>query len=339
MILTSSIALVGCGAIAEDFYIPALRKAADYQNCLWLVDPAIARTSRLASKYGMRATHVVSSIKELPDDVKGAINATPSHLHAQTSIELIERKLPVFIEKPMAESVREANEILKAAGQLPLSSNQYRRRYPASLAIRDHIKTGKLGRLRRLVWHEGGKFDWPTLSGFYFRRPWSDGRPRGALLDTGAHILDLICWWLGERPTVIQAWMDSFGGPEAFVTLGAAAGDMEIEVKISFISRLQNEVIIEGDKGIIRHRPYEPRRFYFQPLGQQERTVNLPGPENRAAVAHELMSNFLDVIEGRSKSLLIDAASVVPSLEMIDRAYSIASTKMPSYYRAWVARS
>jgi predicted dehydrogenase len=41
--------------------------------------------------------------------------------------------------------------------------------------VRDLIRRGEIGDVRRISWFEGHKFDWPTQSGFYFRRPWGPG--------------------------------------------------------------------------------------------------------------------------------------------------------------------
>jgi predicted dehydrogenase len=341
MAFAASIALVGCGAITENFYIPALCSGTGYAERIWLVDPSADRLAFLTSKYSLRTDHAVGSIADLPDSIVGAVNATPSHLHLATSLELIKRKIALFVEKPLAETAREASEMLEAAARerVPVSANQYRRRYPASLEIRDYIQSGRLGKLRRLVWHEGGKFEWPTFSGFYFRRPWPDNQPRGALLDTGAHIVDLVCWWLGEKPSVTEARTDSFGGPEGFVAIKGQGAGAEIDIKISFLSKLRNEIVIEGESGSIRCRPYEPRRFYFRAGGGPEQTVNVGGPDSRAAVATELMGNFDEVAAHRTSSLLIDAVSVLPSLKFIDEAYEAARHDLPSYYRDWVGSS
>ena len=52
--------------------------------------------------------------------------------------------------------------------------------------------------------------------------PWKTGRPRGVLLDIGVHVLDVVCWWLGEAPRVLSASMDGYGGPECFARAGLA---------------------------------------------------------------------------------------------------------------------
>ena len=118
------------------------------------------------------------TVAALPEAVGFAIDATPSHLHVATTLALIERGADVLIEKPFAENARDAARLVEAArGRSVLSVNQSRRAGPSNGLVRRLIKDGRIGAVRRITWNEGRKFDWPSQSGFNFRRPWS-GRPR-----------------------------------------------------------------------------------------------------------------------------------------------------------------
>ena len=50
------IALVGCGAIAEIYHLPALAKFPSVMERLVLVDPNEARLKQMAEKFGVRET-------------------------------------------------------------------------------------------------------------------------------------------------------------------------------------------------------------------------------------------------------------------------------------------
>lgn len=334
--LRCPVALVGCGAISEEYYIPALRKFADVRENVWLVDPSEARRLELAQRSGLDAAKAVGSISDLPSDVRVAFNATPSHLHLPTTLELIARGVSVFVEKPLTEGGEDARTLLKAAEAkgVTLSVNQYRRRFPAYRTVREYLQSGRIGAIQSLTWSEGGKFGWPTQSGFYFRRPWANGQPRGALLDTGAHIVDIVAWWLDRDLGVTSARTDGWGGPEALVVASLEGGGAKVDLRISFLATLSNEYRIEGDRGVIRGSCYDSRRFYFQPAGGAERAVISRGPAIKAAIGDELVGDFVErAISGGAP--LIDAASVVRSLNIIDDIYAAAEQPLAGYYKEW----
>ena len=74
-----SIALVGCGAIAEAFYRPALEKRPDLLSSLILVDKNAAKAEAVRKRLGAAAS--ASDHREVLSRVKGAIIATPHHSH------------------------------------------------------------------------------------------------------------------------------------------------------------------------------------------------------------------------------------------------------------------
>ena len=331
------LAIVGSGAIADYYYFPVLAADPHLQANIWIVEPAIDRGVKAAEKFGFRKDQVLGRIEDLPPSIRLAVNATPSHLHRGTTVALIERDISVLVEKPFAENAEDARAMIAAAeGKAILTANHFRRLTPSYAFVRDFIASGQLGEVRKVTWTEGHKFDWPTQSGFNFRRPWPDGRPRGALLDIGVHIFDIICWWLDAQPQVKKAVMDGYGGPEAFVNTQLVAGKTEIDVSISFLNKLANEFRIEGTKATIRGVTNDFTRLDIVAPNGSRKAVTAPGNPDRADIARRMVVNFLEVVSG-SGSLLIDAKSVVPPLAVIDEIYASATDYLPGCYQEWVA--
>ena len=331
------LAIVGSGAIADYYYYPVLAADPHLQANTWIVEPAIDRGVKAAQKFGFREDQVLGRIEDLPPSIRIAVNATPSHLHRGTTVALIERDISVLVEKPFAETAEDARAMIAAAqGKAILTANHFRRLTPSYAFVRDFIASGQLGEVRKVTWAEGHKFDWPTQSGFNFRRPWPDGRPRGALLDIGVHIFDIICWWLDAQPKVKAAVMDGYGGPEAFVSTQLSAGKTEIDVSISFLNKLANEFRIEGTKATIRGVTNDFTRLEIISSSGARKTITAPGNPDRADIAKRMVVNFLEVVSG-SGSLLIEAKSVVPPLAVIDEIYASATDYLPGCYQEWVA--
>jgi predicted dehydrogenase len=328
------LAVVGCGSISDSYYFPALATLPAVQPTTWLVEPDRERGRKAAAQFGFQPTQVVAAIDELPPSIKAAINATPSHLHAPTTRALIARGINVLLEKPLAEHAAEAQALVdEAQGHVLLTVNQFRRLWPSYILVAEKIRAGAIGTVKRVTWFEGRKFEWPVRTGFMFRRPWSE-RPRGALLDMGVHMLDTLCWWLNEVPTVKQSRMDGLGGPEAFVAATLQTSQATIELKLSFLAKLANEYLIEGTTGAIRGATSDYSRIELRSNAGGWRTVSANDPADRVVIARRLITNFLDATEGKA-ALLIDAASAVRPLIVIDALYRQATDIVPDCYREW----
>ena len=332
-----SLAVIGCGAISESYYFPVLGGDAKAREKVWLIDPSAERREKAAAQFGFRPDQLISNISELPTTVTAAVNATPSHLHLATTIPLIDRGVSVIVEKPLAETAEDARQLVAAAaGRCVLTANHYRRLCPSYSLARDLIAGGELGEISRISWAEGQKFEWPTQSGFYFRRPWKTGRPRGAFLDIGVHVLDVVSWWLGEAPSVRSASMDGYGGPECFARAALTAGGAEIDLAISFHSKLANAYTVVGTKGELRGSVTDFSTIEVKRGSEGWRPMTGPGPSGWTDFARRLLTNFAAAVEGR-ETLLIDPSSVVTPLAAVDAIYEAATSPMPSYYREWAA--
>ncbi len=331
------LAIIGCGAIADSYYFPVLSADAGAREKVWLVEPSVERREMAAAVFGFRREQLVGDIADLPARVTAAVNATPSHLHVATTLPLIERGVSVIVEKPLAETAEDARQLVDAAsGHSVLTANQYRRFCPSYRLAREIIAGGEIGEVRRIHWAEGQKFEWPTQSGFYFRRPWTTGRPRGVLLDIGVHVLDVVCWWLGETPRVVSASMDGFGGPECFTRAELAFGDIEMNLAVSFHSKLANGFVVEGTKGAVRGSVTDFSTIRIRTGSGGWRTRRAAGPAGWTDFAEILLRNFAAAVEG-SEALLVDAASVVGPLEAVDAIYAAAVSPLPGYYGEWAS--
>jgi predicted dehydrogenase len=125
---------------------------------------------------------------------------TPDHAHAKYALAAFEAGKHVLLEKPMAESTGECQAILAARdrSRKKLMVNFHNRWYPAFIAARDVIATGKIGRplcanfvlSDTISWVEGN-MTWAQHSG-----------PEWFLM---VHIADLAFWMLDDRPQEVFA--------------------------------------------------------------------------------------------------------------------------------------
>jgi predicted dehydrogenase len=132
--------------------------------------------------------------------------STPGDSHAEIAIEAAKAGKVVFCEKPLANTVKEAERMLaavKKAGVIHMICHNYRR-VPAVMLAKQLIDEGKLGRL----YHFRGTYlqDWvadPSVPLYWRLRKEAAGS--GALGDIASHSLDLGRYLVGEITEVTGA--------------------------------------------------------------------------------------------------------------------------------------
>lgn len=138
---------------------------------------------------------VSGSLDELlQHELDGIVIATPSALHAQQSLQCLERGLAVFCQKPLARTAAEARQIIDAARRADrlLGCDLSYRHTEAMRRIRNAVVEGEIGNVYAvdLVFHNayGPDKGWARnmqLAGV------------GCAIDLGTHLVDLALWTLG----------------------------------------------------------------------------------------------------------------------------------------------
>ncbi|MCX6022034.1 MAG: Gfo/Idh/MocA family oxidoreductase, partial [Chloroflexi bacterium] len=241
------VGIIGCGAVAEQGHLPAF---AGFPNATVsvLVDRNLRRAGQLAAKF--RVPVVCDDYTDALADMDAAIVALPHFLHAPVSIDLLKRGIHVLVEKPMALTAAECEAMNAAAEEsgAVLAAGLMRRYIRLNRWVKDAIAAGRIGRVLSFDIREGFVYNWPVASDFFFRKEAAGG---GVLMDTGAHTLDSLIWWLGDVDSV-RYFDDSYGGVEAdceaHITMQSGATGI---VELSRTRELRNTAIIRGEKGTL----------------------------------------------------------------------------------------
>lgn len=135
--------------------------------------------------------------REMLDRVKpdGVIIATPNALHVPAGLACIERRVPILVEKPIADTVLLANQLVEAAERerVPLLVGHHRRHNPILEKARDFVQGGGIGRLTAVaaLWLLQKPPD-------YFDVAWRREPGGGPLLINAIHDIDDLRFVCGE---------------------------------------------------------------------------------------------------------------------------------------------
>jgi predicted dehydrogenase len=318
-------AMVGCGAIAEAYFLPVLTTRRDLCSKLWIIDSNPARLETISRQFGINA--VASSLNQVLDEIDAAVIATPHETHFRLSKTLITTGKHVFCEKPLTTTLEEAAELVATAehAKVVLMTNNWRRNCPAFREIKRIIEGGSLGRPVSASWAEGRKFAWPTKSGFYFtQQPRNNMPPPGILLDVGSHVVDILCWWLGSDPEMVECRTDSFGGPEARAMLMLDFSGVKAQTDLSYYQKLTNTYQIRFELGCITGISGEEHRFTLSRSGGRPVNMRLPhGRISSLGHATDMITNFVGAIAGTNQPI-VTGRDVLPSIKAISEAYRSA---------------
>jgi predicted dehydrogenase len=160
-------------------------------------DEALAAAAEAAPSAERAAT-----LEELLErDLDGLVIATPSALHAEQAIAVLERGLAVFCQKPLARDAEETRRVLAAARKTDrlLGVDLSYRHVEALRAARGAIEAGEIGRLHSLdlAFHNAYGPDKP-----WFTDPALAGG--GCLIDLGTHLVDLALWLTGAEGVEVE---------------------------------------------------------------------------------------------------------------------------------------
>jgi dTDP-4-amino-4,6-dideoxygalactose transaminase/predicted dehydrogenase len=142
-------------------------------------------------------------------EVDAILIATPHRQHVELAIAGLRAGLHVVCEKPLAVTVAEADEVVRAAeeSQGTFAVVHQRRLDPSYKYAKELLASGQLGPIYRCMMVESA---WRTQA-YYRSSPWRGtwkGEGGGVLLNQAPHVLDLYAWLCG-MPASLTARCDT----------------------------------------------------------------------------------------------------------------------------------
>lgn len=192
-------ALIGCGRISTNHVKAAINNKLEI---VAVCDIVPEHMEELLSKHSLQKDGSIkryTDYKKMIEEVRPTLVsiATESGIHAEIAIFCIKHGINVIIEKPMAMSIKDADEIIRLSEEkhVKVSACHQNRFNIAVQEMRRALEAGRFGQLS----HGSIHVRWNRNQDYYTQAPWrgtwdQDG---GALMNQCIHGIDLLRWTFG----------------------------------------------------------------------------------------------------------------------------------------------
>lgn len=190
--------IIGCGDVTEVKSGPGLQKA-EGSELVAVMRRDAARARDYAQRHGVPRWYEDADALIADDDVDAVYIATPPDSHLEYTRRAAAAGKPVYVEKPMARTGVECEQMVQACTEagVRLFVAYYRRRLPIHLRVESLLEDGAIGEPRFVSIRHVGIFG-PTSE---IDVPWRvlpDIAGKGGYFhDLASHQLDLLDYLLG----------------------------------------------------------------------------------------------------------------------------------------------
>ena len=239
------VGLIGCGGIANNKHMPALKDCNDLCEMVAFCDLIEERAAKAAKEYGTENAKVYTDYKELLKDPEIDVVhvLTPNVAHCEITVAAFEAGKNVLCEKPMAHCTADARKMIdawKKSGRKFTIGYQNRFR-PEIQMLKKSCEAGELGEIYYGKAHAVRRRAVPTWGVF----PDKSKQGGGPLIDIGTHALDITLWCmdnykpksvsgqvfykLGHLPQATEGNMFGPWDPDTYEVEDSAMGFIKME--------------------------------------------------------------------------------------------------------------
>ncbi|AWO01181.1 gfo/Idh/MocA family oxidoreductase [Chitinophaga alhagiae] len=327
-------AIVGCGRIAQ-------RHAEHIKNnglLTAVVDIDKTKAEALGSRYGAKVYADIDTLLAEEKDIDVISICSPNGLHAEHSIKSLNAGFHVLCEKPMAISVHDCGEMIKAAekNNKRLFAIKQNRFNPPVTAVKDAMEKGALGKIYSVqlscFWNRNED---------YYRNSWKgtqklDG---GTLYTQFSHFIDLLYWIVGDIKKV-HAITRNFAhkdiiefedtGVVVMEFYSGAIGTINYTVN-SYKKNMEGSLTIFAEKGTVKiggqylnELEYQQiEGFEFKDLPEGNKANNYGAYQGSMSNHDKVYENLVQVLNNGA-SISTNAFEGLKTVEIINKIYTSA---------------
>jgi predicted dehydrogenase len=200
---TTKVGIIGLGYIGQ----------VHYRHCLAIPNVEVSAIADVSKKALSNAKNegvkkVFSNYEDLIKDpeIDAVIIGLPTHLHLKCAVQAAEAGKAIFLEKPIARTVEEANEIVSAAKK---NSVKFMMGYPYRFdeelcSVKAQMDAGLVGDVVNATaslissgpfFHRADGHSPVPVPDWWWNKQLTGG---GVLIDLGSHLINLLRWYFGE---------------------------------------------------------------------------------------------------------------------------------------------
>lgn len=338
-------ALIGCGRIAINHLKAVINNRLELVAVCDILPEAM---ERLLLKYELDESKKIQryiNYKELIDnhpELQLISIATDSGAHAEIALYCIEHGINVIVEKPIAMSIADADEIIKRSNEkgVKVSACHQNRFNIAVQNMRKALESGRFGKLSHGTIH----VRWNRGKEYYNQAAWrgkwaSDG---GALMNQCIHGIDLLRWMLGDEVEEIygitcQQYHDYLEAEDIGVAVikfkNGVIGTIEGTVNV-YPKNLEETLYLFGENGTVKLGGTSTNNidiWEFSDMSSEDKSYQGLQEETSNVYGNGHISLFADMIEAieKDRKPYVDAEAGRNALEMVLAIYKSQKIGQP----------
>jgi UDP-N-acetylglucosamine 3-dehydrogenase len=307
------IAVIGTGGWGKNH----VRVLSDLGVLCAICDSDENRVLSISKRYKINSYSNLKELFEKEPDLDACMVCTPTKTHFSIALEIIRRKINVFVEKPLSFSSVECEELTKLSKRhgVILTSGYIERFNPAIQDLKKIIEENTCGELLMMEFHRENRMPLHI-------------KDVGIIYDTSVHDIDTALFVFDSKPTVVFARSGKrFHSSEDFATIMLGFQDQKVAIiasnwitpkKVRRFSAVCSEGIITGD-------------FITQEIKIDDETKTvIPRRQFQEPLTLEL-ENFLQAVSGKKTKFLVSPEDATAVTKIAEAALISSNTGAPVY--------
>lgn len=322
--------IIGCGRIGN-------RHAEHISNLGKLVavcDNVKSKADSISKKYKTLIFYNIDDLLNSKIDYDVAAVCTPNGLHAEHTIKLLNRKVNVLCEKPLALNTKDCGDMIMAAekNNVRLFAVKQNRFNPPVVKLKELLSENKLGKINSVqlncFWNRNFE---------YYENSWKgtmdlDG---GTLFTQFSHFIDLLYYFCGDVLTV-KGFSNNFqhndiefedAGVVALKFSNGTIGTINYNVNC-FNKNFEGSLTIFGSKGTLKIGGQYLNELEYQEIENmgpisvdKGNAPNNYGKYFGSMSNHGLVYENLISVMNNSSSINANAYEAMKTVEIIEKIY------------------
>ncbi|APX98413.1 Gfo/Idh/MocA family protein [Natronorubrum daqingense] len=280
------------------------------------------------------------------EDLDAVVVALPPFLHADAVERAAEAGVDVFVEKPLARTAEEAEEMIETAREadIALGVDHTLRYQPDMVGVKDEFDEGRVG-------HVPYASITRLNDGPLGRPPASEAPPAwpldpeavggGSLLELGVHCLDVLEWLFGDLEVQSASMGQTLDVPvEDAATVLLRARETETTITLHCgsyqweqLPEVNTRLRLEGITGTITNQDHLPANFYADAAHSaltnatsrlRRSDPDVFGPTFYLQAHYDALEDFCDAIRN-DEAPPVGGDVGLRTLELAEQAYELAA--------------